>query len=133
MEDSLRARLVTIVLMLALSAIIVALLCKELTAQKLPNINLVNGIGVQYEFRAEKVNISDIRDFYDSLQYDEWVKDKEYDKKYAAVGYVNFLPAGSKMEILGKDDEGAYLRIGSTVYLAPAGVYDYLTSFVGSN
>ena len=133
MEDSLRARLVTIVLMLALSAIIVALLCKELTAQKLPNINLVNGIVVQYEFRAEKVNISDIRDFYDSLQYDEWVKDKEYDKKYAAVGYVNFLPAGSKMEILGKDDEGAYLRIGSTVYLAPAGVYDYLTSFVGSN
>ena len=133
MEDSLRARLVTIVLMLALSAIIVALLCKELTAQKLPNINLVNGIVVQYEFRAEKVNISDIRDFYDSLQYDEWVKDKEYDKKYAAVGYVNFLPAGSKIEILGKDDEGAYLRIGSTVYLAPAGVYDYLTSFVGSN
>ena len=92
-----------------------------------------SGIVVQYEFRAEKVNVPDIRDFYDSLQYDEWVKTKGYDKKYAAVGYVNFLPAGSKMEILGKDDEGAYLRIGSTVYLAPARVYDYLTSFVGSN
>ena len=133
MEDSLKSRLVTIVLMLALSAIIVALLCMELTAQKLPNINLVNGIVVQYEFRAEKVNVPNIRDFYDSLQYDEWVKAKEHDKKYAAVGYVNFLPAGSKIEILGKDDEGAYLRIGSTVYLAPARVYDYLTSFVGSN
>ncbi len=129
MEDSLKSRLVTVVLMLALTAIIVALMCMEFKAQKLPNINLVKGIVVQYEFRAEKVNIPDIRDFYDSLQYDEWVKDKEYDKKYAAVGYVNFLPAGSKIEILGKDDEGAYLRIGSTVYLAPAGVYDYLTSF----
>lgn len=133
MEDSLKSRLVTIVLMFALSAIIVALMCMELKAQKLPNINLVKGIVLQYEFRAEKVNIPDIRDFYDSLQYDEWVKTKEYDKKYAAVGYVNFLPEGSKMEILGKDDEGAYLRIGSTVYLAPARVYDYLTSFVGSN
>lgn len=119
--------------MLALTAIIVALLCTELTAQKLPNINIVKGIVVKYEFRAEKVNIPDIRDFYDSLQYDEWVKTKEYDKKYAAVGYVNFLPEGSKMEILGKDDGGTYLRIGSTVYLAPARVYDYLTSFVGSN
>lgn len=133
MEDSLKSRLVTVVLMLALTAIIVALMCMEFKAQKLPNINLVKGIVVQYEFRAEKVNIPDIRDFYDSLQYDEWVKFKEYDKKFATVGYVNFLPVGTKMEILGKDDEGAYLRIGSTVYLTPVGVYDYLTSFLGSN
>ena len=133
MEESLKSRLVTLVLMLALAAIIVALMCMEFKAQKLPNINLVKGIVVQYEFRAEKVNIPDVRDFYDSLQYDEWVKFKEYDKKFATVGYVNFLPSKSRIEILGKDEEGAYLRIGSTVYLAPASVYDYLTSFVGSN
>ena len=133
MEDSLKSRLVTLALISVLTAVIVALMCMELKAQRLPNINLVKGIVVQYEFRSDKVNVPDIRNFYDSLRYDEWVKFKEYDKKFATVGYVNFLPAGSKMEILGKDGENSYLRIGSTVYLAPASVYDYITSLVGSD
>lgn len=132
-EDSLKSRLVTLALISVLTAVIVALMCKELKAQRLPNINLVKGIVVQYEFRSDKVNVPDIRNFYDSLRYDEWVKVKEYDKKFATIGYVNFLPAGSKMEILGKDGENSYLRIGSTVYLAPASVYDYITSLVGSD
>lgn len=132
-EDSLKSRLVTLALISVLTAVIVALMCMELKAQRLPNINLVKGIVVQYEFRSDKVNVPDIRNFYDSLRYDEWVKVKEYDKKFATIGYVNFLPAGSKMEILGKDGENSYLRIGSTVYLAPASVYDYITSLVGSD